>query len=87
MSNKSIPHKRDDNGSPIFGDCPKCGTRLECVDSRPSVDSRRRRWKCPKGYCTVRISTREITDDRWNELKDVERNYLSLLAQVARFVR
>lgn len=39
--------------------CPKCGKRAMCINTRPSSDeSTRRRYKCPK--CPARWSTIEM---------------------------
>lgn len=43
-------------------DCIKCGTRGECIDSRPSTavqQATRRRYRCPNNKCGLRWSTLE----------------------------
>mgnify|MGYP001954089447 CR=1 FL=1 len=38
--------------------CPKCGKRLNCVDSRSLENYTRRRYVCPN--CNEKISTKEF---------------------------
>lgn len=54
-----------------FGECRKCGTKVECVDSRATENHRRRRWKCPK--CGDRFTTREVYAEDWDIAMRVKR--------------
>lgn len=52
----------------LFTRCPKCLADLVVTDSRPKVNSFRRRRECPNG-CLERFTTIEITQADYDELK------------------
>lgn len=50
-----------------FEFCLKCGTKVECIDSRAAIGYRRRRWRCPK--CLDKFTTREMRLEDWENLR------------------
>jgi len=49
--------------------CPKCDSRVFCIDSRPVEGQTRRRYYCPKDKCGHRFSTIEVPLDDGESVK------------------